>query len=70
MKGELRIHVRHLRAANMCNREPRLWFKAHKLSWADFVADGIPVSVIEATGDSLAMIVVAAARKEVADAER
>lgn len=62
---ELRmIHMRHLRAAGMCNREPRRWFAAHGLSWAEFVDHGIPASVIEATGDPLALIVVEAAKAE------
>jgi len=60
----LRIYVRHLRAAGMCNREPRRWFKQQGLSWSDFVTEGIPVDVVLATGDPLALRVVEVARKE------
>lgn len=65
--SELVVHVRHLRAARMCNREPRLWFKRHGLSWTEFVTTGIPVSRILATNDSLCLPVVEIARKEAAD---
>lgn len=62
--SEILVHVRHLRAAGMCNREPRRWFKAHGLSWTEFVTTGIPESRILATNDALALPVVEIARKE------
>lgn len=65
--SELIIHVRHLRAAGMCNREPRLWFVRHGLSWTEFVTTGIPVSRILATNDALCLPVVEVARKEAAN---
>lgn len=68
--SELLIHVRHLRAAGMCNREPRLWFKRHGLSWTEFVTTGISESRILATNDSLALPVVEVARREAADVNR
>lgn len=68
--SELLIHVRHLRAAGMCNREPRLWFQRHGLSWTEFVTTGIPESRILATNDSLCLPVVEVARKEAADVNR
>lgn len=70
MSEELMIHVRHLRAAGMCNREPRKWFQKHGLSWTEFVTTGIPVSKILATADSLAYPVVEIARKEAANVNR
>jgi hypothetical protein len=70
VSDELLIHVRHLRAAGMCNREPRLWFKRHGLSWTEFVTTGIPASRILATSDSLAYPVVEIARKEAANVNR
>lgn len=66
----LRIYMRHLRMANMCNREPRIWFKRHGLSWSDFIANGISAEDILATGDELVKIVVAAAQKERDDGRR
>jgi hypothetical protein len=62
--GELRIHMRHLRAAGMCNREPRRWFAAHGFSWSDFLDRGIPAADVAATGDALGLIVVEVARQE------
>lgn len=67
---DVMVHVRHLRAARMCNREPRLWFKRHGLSWTEFVTTGIPASRILATNDALALPVVEVARKEAADVNR
>lgn len=66
----MRIYMRHLRAANMCNREPRIWFARHGFSWSDFIANGIEAEKIIATGDPLALLVVEAARKEGADAQQ
>ena len=68
--SELRIHMRHLRAANMCNREPRRWFAAHGFSWSDFIQHGIPAETVAATGDPLALIVVEAAKREQDDVGR
>ena len=65
-----RIYMRHLRAAGMCNREPRIWFAAHGFSWSDFVSNGISIAEVEATGDALGLIVVEVARKEQADVQR
>lgn len=48
----------------MCNRQPRIWFKDHGLSWTEFVTTGIPVSRILATNDSLALPVVEVARRD------
>jgi len=62
--------MRHLRAAGMCNREPRLWFAAHGFSWSDFVTNGISIEEVEATGDPLGMVVVEVALREEADAQR
>ena len=33
----------------------RQFFKKHDLSWSDFVANGIPVSVLEEIGDPIAL---------------
>jgi uncharacterized protein YaiI (UPF0178 family) len=63
--ADLRVYVRHLRAANMCNREPRIWFARHGFSWSDFIANGISVEDVIATGDiGLAQPAIDEARKE------
>jgi hypothetical protein len=66
----LRVYMRHLRGANMCNREPRVWFKRQGFSWNDFLSHGIAASDLIATGDPLALIVVEVARKERTGVER
>jgi hypothetical protein len=53
----------------MCAREPRKWFAKQGLSWSDFITDGLPESVLVATGDALAMKVVEIARND-PDAQR
>ena len=62
--SELRVTMRHVRAAKLCSRGARAWFIQYKLDYNDFLANGIPVSVLEARGDPLALRAVAAAREE------
>lgn len=57
--------MKHLRAAGYCNREPRLFFQRYGWSWQDFLDHGIAVSIVEATGDALALRVVEIARRDV-----
>lgn len=64
MSDDFLVRMKHLRAARMCNREPRRWFVAHELSWTQFVTEGLPASVLIATNDPLAMVVVEIARKD------
>lgn len=61
------VRMKHLRAAGMCNREPRIWFKRQGLSWSDFITNGIPASILIETGDGLAAKVVEIARQEAAN---
>lgn len=63
------VTVKHLRAAGMCNREPRIFCKRHGISWSDFVTEGLPEEVLVATGDALAMKVVEIARRDAASAK-
>jgi hypothetical protein len=56
--------MRHVRAARLCAGGARAWFKHYGLDHNDFLANGIPVSVLEATGDPLALRAVAAAKEE------
>jgi len=71
MNDELIITVQHIYtvpawngATGFCGRGARAWFAQHNLSWADFVANGLPASILEATGDALALQVVAHAREQ------
>jgi len=51
-----------------CRDGARRWFNAHDLDWSAFVRDGIAATALEATGDALALALVAWARKRVEQA--
>ena len=57
------VKVEHIRAARLCTRGARDWFRKYNLSWAEFVKHGLPVETIEATGDALGLRVAAIARE-------
>lgn len=62
--SELRVHMRHIRAARICARGARTWFPRQGLDYADFLANGIPADVLTDTGDPLALRAVEQARIE------
>ena len=62
MTEEPRIMMADLRRAQMCSHGARAFFSRHDLDWDDFLKNGVPVSLIEATGDAMAMKVVEAVR--------
>ena len=47
--------------AGFCRRGARAWFKRHRLDWDSFRHRGIDSTVLEATGDALALALVKAA---------
>lgn len=49
-----------------CVQGGRAWFARHGLNFGQFVRNGLPASTFEATGDALALALVAHARKEAA----
>ena len=57
-----RVWPADIRAARLCFRGARGWFRRHGLDWRAFVADGIEAERLEATGDALAFRVTAMAR--------
>lgn len=57
------VTIAHLRMAGMCSREPRAWMQRHGLNWNEFITNGYPTSVLLATGDSLALPAIEAARR-------
>ncbi|MGC3619141.1 hypothetical protein, partial [Pseudomonas aeruginosa] len=68
---DLIITTAHLRSVpgltsrpGYCVSGARAWFNAHGLDWHRFVAEGMPASVLEATGDELALRLVSHARAE------
>lgn len=58
------VTMEHVRAVRMCSRGARQWFAHHGLDYSAFLATGLPVSVIEATGDALGQKVAAEARRQ------
>lgn len=70
----MQIHVHHLytiarpgAGVGFCARGCRAWFAEHGLSWSDFVAHGLPEEVLAATGDELALRVIAHAHAQAAE---
>ncbi|RPU00727.1 hypothetical protein [Pseudomonas aeruginosa] len=68
---DLIITTAHLRSVpgltsrpGYCVSGARAWFNAHGLDWHRFIAEGVPASVLEATGDELALRLVSHARAE------
>lgn len=64
------VTTRHLftvpgftRRPGFCRGGTRRFFAAHKLDWQDFVRHGISADKLEATGDAMALALVAWARK-------
>jgi hypothetical protein len=61
------IHLRHIRASQLCTRGARAWFEGHGLSWNDFLTNGIEPAVLIQLDDALANRVIATAMKEADD---
>lgn len=64
------VTIRHLftipgfsRRRGFCRGQARVWFQAHGLDWREFVRNGIPAHVLEATGDALAVALVCWAKE-------
>jgi len=60
------VTVQDLRAARLCFQGSRPWLARHGFSWQEFLANGIDAETLEATGDALALRVIAQARARVA----
>lgn len=58
------VTMSHVRAAKLCSRGTREWFKSNNLSFDEFLTGGLPAKTLLATGDELAARVVEQARKE------
>jgi hypothetical protein len=55
---DIMITMEHVRKAKMCSGGSRAFFRKHNLDWNKFLTEGLPASVILATGDSMAEHVV------------
>ena len=60
------VRVEDLRAARLCLQGARPWFRRHGLNWQEFLAAGMSADQLAATGDSLALRVIAKARERIA----
>lgn len=67
------VTIAHLRSIpgftarpGFCAQGGRDWFARHGLDWSDFVHRGIDATTLEATGDGMALALVAHAREELA----
>ena len=56
------VTMKDIRACRMCSGGTREFFKRHGMDWNKFIKDGLPEEEFIATGDSMAMQVVEAAR--------
>lgn len=56
------VTIKHVRQARMCSSGARAFFSRHRLDWHKFLKEGLPVEVIEATGDAMALKVAEIAR--------
>lgn len=70
MTDELIVTTTHLftirgysRRVGFCRDKSKAFFRRHGLDWRAFVRDGIPASQLEATGDGLALALVAWAQE-------
>ena len=60
----MKIYLRHLRLVGYCVPSSRAWAKQHGVDWREFVRDGLDATVLESSGDALAMKLVEVARAE------
>ena len=63
MSADVLVTIAHVRAAGLCVHGTRTWFARQGLDFRDFLARGLPASVLLATGDAMARRVVEVARR-------
>ena len=56
-----RVTIQDLRASRLCFQGARPWFRRHGLDWQAFLREGLEAEVLAATGDALALRVIAVA---------
>lgn len=66
MSETLIVRAEDIRAARLCFQGARPWFRRHGFDWQAFLAEGLPAEVLAATGDALALRVIAEAEKRAA----
>lgn len=63
VSSDVLVYMRHLREAKICADGAKKWFKHHDIDIRRLKA-GLPVEVIEATGDKMALDVAKIARED------
>lgn len=53
------VTIDDIRKAGICVAGARAWFKQNGLDFADMLENGIPAEILAATGDAMALKVVA-----------
>lgn len=66
--SELRVYVRHVRAARLCTRGARQWFATRNLDWNDFLANGLSADFLRELDDPVSNRALAVAEAEVESA--
>jgi hypothetical protein len=60
---DVTVTIDHVRAAGLCVPGTRTWFARQGLNFRAFLTQGLPASVLLATGDAMARRVVEVARQ-------
>ena len=63
----VQCHVRDIRAAGICMKGARDWFKARDMDWTSFLSEGLNSGHFVATGDPFALRMVECAKKARSD---
>lgn len=62
MNNKTVVKMKHVRKARMCSNGARSFFEKHGLDWDVFLKEGIDATLLEATGDAMAIAVVKVAK--------
>lgn len=69
MTNDPLVRIEHVKQARMCTRGARAWFAHHGLSYQEFLLNGMPASVIEATQDAMGIQVARIAREAASEVQ-
>lgn len=64
---DLIITIADIRKAGLCARGARRWAEAQGIDFARFLKEGVPASVLLATGEAHAVLVVERTRKRLSN---
>ncbi len=62
MTADIVVTMRDVRAAKGCSNGARMFCKKHNIDWSEFLRVGVKASVLEATGDAMALNLVEVAK--------